>query len=304
MSAAPELEHPDRAGLISEISRIYEIDSISTSLWLFLWFADIERLRHLVKGASLLPVFQELSKRALEFHEDFDSVLRLWLARPVRVSEEESNDRRKTEPGSIPESSSSEAATSKPQGYSRDRKLSEACIARDEGRCQITRAGDLLEVCHIYPQDLNKRQKNDIQMRRFWATLRIFWTQDKVEAWKDELEPNGTEILQNLITMTRQAHGYWGNARFALFPHKPSDDGKSMDVNGKLFNCATGQKITSGTVITLRTSDPMTHPLPSYALLQMQWYLNRIAGLSGAAEFDNDRDEDGTFDDEIDGFSD
>lgn len=35
---------------------------------------------------------------------------------------------------------------------------------------------------------------------------------------------------------------------------------------------------------TLETSDSNTHPLPNKHLLEMQWHLNRVVALSGAAE--------------------
>lgn len=52
----------------------------------------------------------------------------------------------------------------------------------------------------------------------------------------------------------------------------------------KLFNCLTEQKICSGDVITMRTEDPISHPLPSWDLLDMQWVLHRVVALSGAGE--------------------
>ncbi|KAK6810893.1 hypothetical protein RU639_013342 [Aspergillus parasiticus] len=50
--------------------------------------------------------------------------------------------------------------------------------------------------------------------------------------------------------------------------------------------------ITSGDVFTITTSNPTTMPLPSWALLEMQWHLQRVAGMSGAAEVENIPDYD------------
>ena len=58
----------------------------------------------------------------------------------------------------------------------------------------------------------------------------------------------------------------------------------SVGKNIKLFNCATEQKLCSGDLFYFETSDPEELPLPRFALLQMQWHLQRIAALSGAAE--------------------
>lgn len=59
------------------------------------------------------------------------------------------------------------------------------------------------------------------------------------------------------------------------------------------------EAIASGDVFTVTTSDPETMPLPSWALLETQWFLRQVAGMSGATEeveedipdYDND-DED------------
>ena len=36
--------------------------------------------------------------------------------------------------------------------------------------------------------------------------------------------------------------------------------------------------------ISLETDDPVTRPLPDFRLLEMQWFLHRVAAMSGAAE--------------------
>ncbi|RAK72948.1 uncharacterized protein BO72DRAFT_253519 [Aspergillus fijiensis CBS 313.89] len=38
-------------------------------------------------------------------------------------------------------------------------------------------------------------------------------------------------------------------------------------------------------ILSLRTDDPETHLLPSFALLEMQWILHRVLAMSGAAKF-------------------
>jgi hypothetical protein len=62
----------------------------------------------------------------------------------------------------------------------------------------------------------------------------------------------------------------------------------------KLFHFPTEQKFHSGQKISLTTDDPVTRPLPSFELLEMQWVLHRLVAMSGAAEiyddFDNDDD--------------
>jgi hypothetical protein len=61
---------------------------------------------------------------------------------------------------------------------------------------------------------------------------------------------------------------------------------------------ATGlHPIVSGDLVELRTSDPARLPLPSMAILEMQWVLCRVLALAGAADssqdtWDSDSDSD------------
>jgi hypothetical protein len=62
-----------------------------------------------------------------------------------------------------------------------------------------------------------------------------------------------------------------------------------------LLHFPTKQIIYSGQKFSLTTDDPKIHPLPDYGLLEMQWILQRVVAMSGAAEiyddFDNDDDD-------------
>jgi hypothetical protein len=51
-----------------------------------------------------------------------------------------------------------------------------------------------------------------------------------------------------------------------------------------VHNAETKKLIASGDVITMTTDDPVTLSLPSWDLLQMQWVLQRLSAISGAAE--------------------
>lgn len=50
----------------------------------------------------------------------------------------------------------------------------------------------------------------------------------------------------------------------------------------------TGVRIESGDTFDLMTDDPVTRPLPSRELLEMQWILHRVRALKGAADIDDD----------------
>ena len=51
-----------------------------------------------------------------------------------------------------------------------------------------------------------------------------------------------------------------------------------------VFNVDTLRAICSGDEISLETSDPEKYPLSDVGLLEMQWFLNRVAVMSGAVE--------------------
>jgi hypothetical protein len=57
-----------------------------------------------------------------------------------------------------------------------------------------------------------------------------------------------------------------------------------------LFHIPTRQPDRSGDKISLKTDDPKTLPLPHFALLEMQWILQRVAAMSAAAELYDDFD--------------
>jgi hypothetical protein len=63
-----------------------------------------------------------------------------------------------------------------------------------------------------------------------------------------------------------------------------------------LFNTESRKIICSGDEFSLETDDPVLRPLPDFRLLEMQWFLHRVTAMSGAAEiqdeFDDDSDDD------------
>jgi hypothetical protein len=120
------------------------------------------------------------------------------------------------------------------------------------------------------------------------------------------------------------AHKYWEKAHFALKPIGLSDDMKRLDMQffwlakgnytskvhilqrpllpvdlnqgpnvTMLYNVQTRKEVCSGDKISLETDDPVLHPLPNLRLLEMQWFLNRVAAMSGAAEPQDDFGDDG-----------
>lgn len=129
------------------------------------------------------------------------------------------------------------------------------------------------------------------------------------------------------MCLSPSAHRYYRKGYFALKPISLSDDKKCLTVKffwlckesrpsnvnlcetpllegrdqgpgyARLWNHETTNLIQSGDELPLETEDPENLPLPSWALLEMQWFLNRVVAISGAADieddyYDNDDDDD------------
>ena len=187
--------------------------------------------------------------------------------------------------------------------------------------------GEPVEVAHIYPWSLGQRDKSVNQVE-FWKNLELFWSAAKVAEWTAALlGPFGTETCQNLLCLSDSVHTLWAKTRFALQPLEITDDGKTLrtrfwwfpvtspsqvpitqppnvpsDLDSGhrttiLINSLTREIIKSGDIIEIHTEDTARYPLPSMALLEMQWVLNRLVAISGAAEA---VDEDESSDSELD----
>lgn len=152
----------------------------------------------------------------------------------------------------------------------------------------------------------------------------MFWGQDQTRKWHDAVFSTNarTEVVENLIALRHDLHVLCNTRRMALKPiecsptvlptvlkvevhwiysrrqaSKKSDPPPvdllqvpSLAIPGykegqyMVHNAETKKLIASGDVITMTTDDPVTLSLPSWDLLQMQWVLQRLSAISGAAE--------------------
>lgn len=147
----------------------------------------------------------------------------------------------------------------------------------------------------------------------------MFWPVEKIAAWKAifsplELTQDGVETIENLVTLSTNARCIWNMGAFALKPISISEDRKTLTVqffwqvkqpsitsdidllnlnnmpqstkdtcnfsNSSLYR-SFEPAITTGQLFEIRTDDPDKKPLPSMALLEMQWFLNRVMGIAG-----------------------
>ncbi|PSS21866.1 hypothetical protein M430DRAFT_17439 [Amorphotheca resinae ATCC 22711] len=207
----------------------------------------------------------------------------------------------------------------------------EKAAARDQNRCVLTGMGvtDVAHIypfCLMKREDdtFGKRHL-------FWAMLELFWPKEKVKAWEKEIFPNGThengvESATNLITLSKDTHSAWNKGNFALKPLSVSGNKTCLKVqffwqtkckqtwplmsllttpastkdlcrgdDNVQLPKITGERkldaIETGDIFEIKTDDPQARPLPSFALLEMQWHLQRIAGMAGAADVDEDLKE-------------
>lgn len=146
----------------------------------------------------------------------------------------------------------------------------------------------------------------------------------------------GTETVENMISLTATLHRFHTAGVFALRPIQMSDDKTQLELEfhwlvreerkssdkvdlmdepsssrDRSFSVkgygpfiridetgAISTPLVSGTRFTLSTDDPLNRPLPDPGLLALQWHLQRVLAMSGAAgwkeeEFGDDDEDDG-----------
>ncbi|KAK2735044.1 hypothetical protein FQN55_002289 [Onygenales sp. PD_40] len=249
--AGPELEFGDpmRQALLEEIESVAKSGGrsefiVPPDVWSALWLSDFERLQEL---KSTRP-----------------GILR-WVLR---------NQRKR------PQSRMSSAARSRNSspGRSVNPRQNRVSSIRDEEVADVIERPESRPTSHPRP----KRSEHQKSLKAAVFT------------------ENKTEVCHNLITLAPHVHACWERALFALKPLDIAEDQKTMRpmatrpelpasldgdmTNLKFFDCETEEKIHSGTILTLDTDYPVTKPLPSTALLEMQWILHRLTALSGAAD--------------------
>jgi hypothetical protein len=154
-------------------------------------------------------------------------------------------------------------------------------------------------------------------LKNFWPEEKLAaWAKEVFLRGIDEI---GIERVYNLITLSRDVHDSWNRGAFALKPISISDDNTTLkvqffwqkkqkdtqaamsllttpfstkDLNQnegafdtgivRLFNCRD-ERIQSGDFFELKTDDVIARPLPSFKLLEMQWFLTRVIGMAAAA---------------------
>jgi hypothetical protein len=157
-------------------------------------------------------------------------------------------------------------------------------------------------------------------LKNFWPVEKVAaW---EAELFPNGMHEIGIERVYNLITLSPVAHSYWNRGAFALKPISVDDNNttlkvqffwqkkqnntqatmsllttpfstKDLDQNEGAFDFGNTRLtdirgpqpcyIKSGDIFELKTDNAEARPLPSFALLEMQWFLTRVVGMAGAA---------------------
>jgi hypothetical protein len=157
-------------------------------------------------------------------------------------------------------------------------------------------------------------------LKNFWPEEKVAaW---EAELFPNGMHEIGIERVYNIITLSRDAHDFWNRGAFALKPISMSDDNTTLkvqffwqkkqnntqatmsllttpfstedldqnegafDVGNVRLSDSRGLQpryIKSGDIFELKTDDTIARPLPSFTLLEMQWFLTCVVGMAGAA---------------------
>jgi hypothetical protein len=175
-------------------------------------------------------------------------------------------------------------------------------------------------------------------LKMFWKEELVESWRSKL--FVDANNPNrGTETIENMVSLSAILQRFHSAARFALRPIQLSDDKTKLelefhwlvveernrqdevDIMDEPLSSASRLSagggygpldridptddtirlpLVSGTRFTMSTDDPVNRPLPDPGLLTLQWHLQRVLAMSGAAEWteedfgdDDDDDKDG-----------
>ncbi|OKL59740.1 hypothetical protein UA08_05238 [Talaromyces atroroseus] len=325
---------PQRLDLLNRLVQLIGLTSFP-SAWACLWLSDIERFETLIHAVTADPASGHTTLRGHLETNNLITLLPTWLSKTRNVQQSNASTSIPTISGSnvaIPSTLKRKLDELEMSGGSRKRSAQAVttCNERDGNACVLTKDGTH-DVAHIYPFSLHNSRPDDTFRTSFWALLGTFWSERRLQSWKQAVFPNGgyDELCYNMISLSPSAHRYYGKAYFVLKPISLSDDQKRFVVQffwlscgdfrgnprslviletrpplgvmgsvgparSRLWNHETGEPIRSGDMITLETHDPISHPLPEWEIMEMQWFLHRAAAISAAADVNDDYyDDDG-----------
>ncbi|KAL2887375.1 hypothetical protein HOO65_050496 [Ceratocystis lukuohia] len=175
---------------------------------------------------------------------------------------------------------------------------------RDSQTCIVSMLRGPTEVCHIVPSSINGEK------------LTIF--KEFVGGFCPNLLPRvqelfpakNTDIVENLMCLTPTLQSFWGAGLFALEPVSTSSTSTTVrfwwmndllrQINTRLprpvlcrphfFYSPSGLPILTGDIMEFRSMPEI--PAPDYTLLKVQYLMQIMGVICGAAEPDEDQDGD------------
>ncbi|KAH8802533.1 hypothetical protein F5884DRAFT_887171 [Xylogone sp. PMI_703] len=186
-------------------------------------------------------------------------------------------------------------------------------ILRGDNHCVLT-GSCAIEVAQILPWHIYQKTKGP-QRAAFWDTIKLFYPAEKVTQWFEAAKAE-YYTPANLFCLNQVASALWRDGCFALKPISkdektltvqffwqvnslqppnlqevnllvplPSTKGLDGPEGSKLELCtAPGRRIVSGDIFVLKTVDPKTNPLPSFELLELQWFVHRVLAMAGPVQ--------------------
>lgn len=296
-------------------------DNVKAPFWGCTQVCDISKLSGLIHAATALPsYFDLLNSTSL-------SIPLKWMQRPPRGAS--SGQSTPSDGHSTPTRT---PRPSRPKRLAMERDNGR-CVLTGSPEIEVAH---IFPYCMINPLKKATNLDNSIPefwklLEFFFETERLdTWRR---ALFTDPADPTRlSDGCHNNICMSSSVHALWTRGIFALRPVEVSNDGTAMTVefywqprpthgrsdsidlleqpgSSKGLNHVDGATLSrldsngiptiiqSGDVFTLKTDDPTTRPLPSFELLDMQWHLNRIVSMTGAAdvydEYIDDDDDDG-----------
>lgn len=291
--------------------------NVKAPFWGCTQVCDISKFSDLINAATTFPsYFDLLNSTSL-------SIPLKWMQRAPRGAHSGQST-----PSDNPSTPTRSLRPSKPKRLAKERD-NERCVLT---RSPVIEVAHIFPYCMIDPPKKTTSLDNSIPgfwklLEFFFEAERLdTWRR---ALFTDPADPNKlSDGCHNNICMSSWAHDLWTRGIFALRPVEVSHDCTAIRVefywqprpthgrfdsvdlleqpgsskglnhvdNSSLSRPDSNGNLTfiqSGDVFTLMTDDPTTHPLPSFELLDMQWHLNRIVSMTGAADvYDEDNEDD------------
>lgn len=315
---------PERTELLINLKKLLKVELVSTTFWACCQLSDIEALKVVVSIAKMKPSivigFDNLISNVPRLWIQRPGNSSAWETGEPSTRAPSGSNRTNENPDGEKWVPCSEKASELCK--QRDDGKCVLTKAGDPDAAHIFPYSILNKSANTPRLNYTAQANFWVFLRVFWDDDHVDKWRNKI--FPDPQHPDtGFESCFNLICLAKHAHGYWNSGRFALKPLSLSDDEKDLTVQffwqpqydhkyndrvdllkeplsseglkflkkgkGAYFLCRLSEDLStryiqSGDIFTLTTDDPGSRPLPSWELLEMQWILQRITAMSGAAE--------------------